>query len=436
MIGLSVFLFLFNLFLFIQMRERLYVLYGLYIFMGVFYMFSDYGYSYMFLFPEYPRLGDFTRPVALSLALPLFFLFCVELLNTKKHFPVQHRWLMRCFVGYLCIFLASIPFMPRGGNLRVILLLMLQCFQFVIVGWILLAAFLSLRKQFSYAPYIIAATLILLGTGTAYSFFIAGVLEDNFLTRNLMNMGFSGEVTIIAFVLSLRFKNYKEQTEKLIRQASLQQEQIFRTITDYQEKELQRISSLLHDSLGAHLSALRLKLESAGSANGQLAEAITGITDMSQELRVLAHNLSPALLQKKGLAGALQHQVDYINSTKRIHIQFEVIGSVDRIPFRYELLIYNIIQELIQNIIKHSQASEAIVQLLLDDGLASIFVEDNGKGCEIHKIKDGLGFTQIKQLVTFVKGHLQINAVVNAGCKVSIEFALLADERNNSHSYR
>jgi signal transduction histidine kinase len=156
---------------------------------------------------------------------------------------------------------------------------------------------------------------------------------------------------------------------------------------------------------------------------------------MASEVRSFAHNLSPALLQKKGVVEAIRHQVNYINTSKKLHIQFEPIGAMQKTSFRYELLIYNIIQELLQNIIKHAEATEAIIQLLIEDNLVSIFVEDNGKGCDPEKIKDGLGYTQIKQLVTFVRGQMHIDIAEHRGCRVSIEFTLLPDERQHSHYY-
>ena len=91
-------------------------------------------------------------------------------------------------------------------------------------------------------------------------------------------------------------------------------------------------------------------------------------------------------------------------------------------------------QELIQNIIKHSGATEAIVQLLLEDDLVSIFVEDNGRGFDVNKMQEGLGFLQIKQLVTFVNGTLQVDSVLEKGSRISIEFTVLPDERNHPYT--
>jgi signal transduction histidine kinase len=436
--GLSIFLFCFNLFLFFQMRERLYVFYGLYILMGLFYIFSDYGYSFMYLFPSNPLPADYMRPISICLATPLYLLFSLELLCIRKTLPQHNRWMIRGLVCYGVIFAISIPFLGNTGLIRVVAQNLMQFLLTSLVLANFVIAIKAWRKKVKYAPYIVITSFFLFATISLFVLYLSGDLPDTFLTRNLMNIGFTGEISILAFALSLRFKHYKEQSEELLRKSSLQQEQIFKTVTDYQEKELQRLSSLLHDSVGARLSALRLNLES-GNKNveqpAKMDQVIEEVTELANDVRQFSHRFSPILLQKKGLRDSIQQFINHVNESDGLYIQFEMIGSIDHSSFRYELLIYNILQELIQNTIKHSGASEGIVQLLLEDDLVSIFVEDNGKGFDVNKVQEGLGFLQIKQLVTFVNGTLRLDSTPGKGSRISIEFTVLPDERNLPDSY-
>ena len=436
--GLGIFLFFFNLFLFVQMKERLYVFYGLYIFMGLFYIFSDYGYSFMFLFPDNPMFADFSRPIAISLASPLYLFFCIELLALKKRLPVAHRWLRIGLICYLSIFLVSVPFMVDKGTIRVILQNLMQVLLTILVLGNLTVAMIAWRKKVRYAGYIVVTSLFLFATISLFSLYLSGDIEDTLLTRNLMNLGFVGEICILAFALSLRFKNYKEQSEELLKRSNQQQEQIFKTVTDYQEKELQRLSSLLHDSVGARLSALRFNLESdkTGMSNGKMGLAIEEINSLANDVRQFSHSFSPILLQKKGLKASLHQFIKPINESGQLNIQLEMIGSHERTSFRYELLIYSIVQELIQNIIKHARATEAIVQIMLEEEIVSIFVEDNGVGFNKDSRQEGLGFSQIKQLVTFVNGTFRIESSESTGTNISIEFTTIPDERKHQDTYR
>ena len=437
-VGLSIFLICFNLFLFVQMRERLYVFYGLYILMGLFYIFSDYGYSFMYMFPANPLPADYMRPISICLATPFYLLFSIELLDLKKRLPKHYRWLMTGLLCFGVIFIASIPFMGNMGLIRVIAQNLMQFLLTSLVLANIVIAIKAWREKTRYASYIVITSFVLFVTISLFVFFMSGDLPDTFITRNLMNIGFMGEICILAFALSLRFKHYKEQSEELLRKSSLQQEQIFKTVTDYQEKELQRLSSLLHDSVGARLSALRFNLESGrneGASNGRLNQAIEEVSGLANEVRQFSHSFSPVLLQKKGLKEAVHQFIGHINESNGLHIQFEMIGSLERSSFRYELLIYNIIQELIQNIIKHSSATEAIVQLMMEDDLVSIFVEDNGRGFDMQNVQEGLGFLQIKQLVTFVNGTLQVDSAENKGTRISIEFTALPDEKRHPDTH-
>ena len=437
--GIGLLLFILNLFLYFKMKERLYVFYGLYVLMAFLYIITDYGLSFKYLYPGFYQIADFTRPLATSFAAPLYALFSIQLLDVKKQMPVQYKWAVRYLILYLVILISGMTLMPSNGTLRIILLLLMQIFQNINSLLTLVLAIIGVRKKVPYSGYMIASSCILLVSFLLYMNFLSGYIGDNLFSRNMMNLGFTFEICILAFVLTLRFRDYKEKSEKLLRQVNTQQEQIFKNLSDYQEKEMLRVSSLLHDSIGASLSAIRLNLESLkynenGSFNS-LQNSVQQVNDLANEVRQLSHGLSPILLQKNGLVKSLEIAVEAVNRSNRIEIQFESIGSLQRVSFRYEMLVYNVVQELIQNIIKHSAATEAIVQLMLENELVSIFVEDNGRGFDDGMVSDGLGFLQIKQLVKFVNGSIQIKTLTGSGCQVSIEFPVLPDERTHKDPY-
>ena len=434
-IGVGVFLFLFNFFLFINMRNRLYVYYALYILLGFLYIFSDMGLIFMYLFPDYPLFADFTRPISISLATPVYILFGMSLLETKKYLPGNYRWTKRILIVYVFLLLASLILASNTGPIRVVL----SAISYVVINILminnLVIAWKSLRLKVPYAIYFILASLILIILVFLFTLYLSGHIPDNFLNRNLMRIAITAEISILTLVLAHRFKSYKVSSEQLLRRVNDQQEQIFRSVTDYQEKELQRLSSLLHDSVGARLSTLRLNLESRGKdiEREQLIKNLTAsIQEISHEVRSYSHDLSPSLLQQKGLEAALNQFLKNLMQDNRIQFQFEMIGEGDRLPFRYELLLYNLVQELIHNIIKHANATEVIIQLLREEQVVSLYVEDNGKGFDPEKIKEGLGLIQIKQLVKFVNGNLQIDTSDGNGCRVSIEFTILPDDSSQT----
>lgn len=395
----------------------------------------------MYFFPNHPFPADFTRPMAISLATPVYMLFTLNLLNVRKLLPLHYKWSIRYLAVYFIMLATAIFLMPDTGPFRSILVWIMQIYQNLSAAWMIVIAVTGIRKKIPYSAYILSSAIILLLSFFFFMQYLSGYITDTIVTRNMMNIGFTSEICLLAFVLTLRFKNYKEQSEQLLRTTNLQQEQIFKTISDYQGKEMQRYSSMLHDSVGAQLSAIRLNLESVRHnqtnplIHEKLEQSINNVSRLADDVRQFSHTLSPVLLQQKGLVEAVKEITAGVNKSSALYIQFESIGSLQQVSFRYELLIYNILQELIQNIIKHAGASEAIIQLMLEKELISVFVEDNGIGFDQTLKQDGLGFSQIKQLVTFVKGTLSIQSAINKGCTVSIEFPVLTDETNQPHPY-
>ncbi len=436
--GLGTFIFILNLFLFLKMKEQLYVYYGLYVFLIFFYIASDYGLSFMYLFPGLPQLADLTRPVAISLAPPLYVLFGMQFFNSRQQIPVVHKWITRYLYFYLLVFIAGVVLMPGEGLVTTVLLWTMQIVQVFTTLLVLLLGIIGITQKQRYSVYFIISSILMLVGFWVYGDYLSGHVADNFFTRNIVNIAFSTEVTLLAFVLALRFRDYKQESELLLKQVTLQQEQIFKSLSDYEQKERLRLSSILHDSFGASLSGIRLNLESLKLSDPiqhqQRSMLVRQVNDLAVEVREISHNLSPILLQRKGLVKAIEHFVEGINSAGQLYIQFESIGSLQKVPFQYEILLYNVLQELLQNIIKHSAATEGIVQLALEPELVYLFVEDNGKGLSQNELNEGLGYFQIKELLKFVKGRMMTKANAGEGFQITIEFPILKYEPTLSDS--
>lgn len=426
--GLGIFIFLLNLFLFFKMKERLYVYYGLYVFFTFLYIVSDYGLTFMYLFPNMPQLADLSRPLAISFAPPLYVLFALQFFKARQNMPIAYKWITWCLYFYLIVLMAGMMLMPGKGIVTTILLWALQVMQSMNAVLVLVLGVIGLRRKLRYSAYFIIASCLMISSFFVYGFYLSGHVADNFFTRNIINLFFCIEVALLAFILTLRFRDYKEESELLLKRVNIQQEQIFKTLSDYEEKERLRISSIMHDSFGASLSAIRLNLETLQTLHPEEDKKrnmlVQQVNDLAVEVRQISHSLSPVLLQRNGLVKSVEHIVEGINSSGKLYIQFESIGSLQQVPFRYEILLYNVVQELLQNMIKHAAATEGIVQLALEPHLVYLFVEDNGKGLSQAEINDGLGYLQIKELIKFVNGQLMVKTNLNEGFQITVEFPI------------
>ncbi|ESU26647.1 signal transduction histidine kinase [Flavobacterium limnosediminis JC2902] len=209
---------------------------------------------------------------------------------------------------------------------------------------------------------------------------------------------------------------------------SVQQNLVNATI-DGQEEERKRLSGVLHDNISALLSSASLHLM-AFEANhpeidGELKKTKAIIKEAHDKVRDLSHDLIPPVLEKLGLIAAFEDLCEK-NSNSLIHFQFNnFIQEEIRFQNEFEMKLYFIVAELFNNIIKHSNASEAFLTLDKDDDQLSITIEDNGKGFNNkegkQKQKEGLGLSQIKTRVKSLNGNISISSKEKSGVLIYIK---------------
>ncbi|UIO96295.1 histidine kinase [Elizabethkingia miricola] len=197
-----------------------------------------------------------------------------------------------------------------------------------------------------------------------------------------------------------------------------------------QEQERGRLARDLHDGLGGLLSGTKHQLsyldphQSENIEEG-ISKSIKQIDGAVEELRRVAHNLMPDLLVKYGLEVAIQEFASRIsNSALDIHTEF--INYRNSLSEEKQLIIYRIIQELVNNAIKHADASEIIIQVSQEENVLNLTVEDNGKGFD-HKglnVKKTAGFHNIESRVQFLKGTMNIISELNIGTSIELQIPI------------
>jgi signal transduction histidine kinase/streptogramin lyase len=208
-----------------------------------------------------------------------------------------------------------------------------------------------------------------------------------------------------------------------------QTEQI-RAAIQAQEEERKRISRDLHDDIGTKLSALKLfisSLELKASASHQ--EEIVSLAQNSEQfiqevvkdLRNLLINLSPTVLEDFGYTNAVEGLVNKINETKLIHFDLNVFGFKQRLQKDYELALYRITQELINNILKHADAKNISLQTGLRDDKIVLIIEDDGKGFDVNLHKDGYGLKNLETRTKLLNGKMIIESIPGKGTTTLIE---------------
>ncbi len=180
-----------------------------------------------------------------------------------------------------------------------------------------------------------------------------------------------------------------------------------------QTMERKRVAAELHDNLGGTLASLNWYLYGIDKKilppdERKIYESVQQMVSKAyRELRSLSHNLMPDELDEHGLVVTIDHLLEKLNVNNQIKFNFEVNGLHERLQSRIEFELYSIILELTNNILKHSNASQANIELKKDDKQISVSVIDNGVGLT-RKDASGVGLKNVRTRVESLSGDLKI----------------------------
>jgi signal transduction histidine kinase len=252
---------------------------------------------------------------------------------------------------------------------------------------------------------------------------------------------------IVVIAALLFFRNLQNKRRLLQAQAELQKQRIAeleiekqffaaQAVLKGQDEERTRLAKDLHDGLGGILSGAKYafgNMKNYFIITQEGAEAFDksmAMLDKSiSELRAVSHNMMPEALVKFGLDTALKDYCSSIQQSGALQVTYQSFGITDdSIPKPSASVIYRIVQELLNNIIKHAAATTTLVQLVQKDNSLSITVEDNGRGFNKALLEnaEGIGFKNIFNRITYLKGTVDFDTAPGKGTSVNIEIPQVA----------
>jgi signal transduction histidine kinase len=239
--------------------------------------------------------------------------------------------------------------------------------------------------------------------------------------RNIFLAGGSGILVISILIFAFyrqRVKKDKiiadQRIEKLEREKKLL---AAKSIVEGQEEERKRIARELHDGLGVLLSTAKMQfktIEDKSPGNSEMIKKAAGLLEKaSSDVRRISHNMMPGILTKLGLDEAIEDLFDNINDTPGITAILNITNEEEkRLPENTEIMIYRMVQEMVNNTLKYAGADKVTLDLIYEDETVSLQYSDNGKGFDVEeKLKNkSIGLTSIQSRVNFLGGKLNINS--------------------------
>ena len=236
--------------------------------------------------------------------------------------------------------------------------------------------------------------------------------------------GLIGGLLLLSLWTNRRLKKNNEELEQKNREIILAQ------VTG-QNLERKRMAGELHDNLNTKIAAIRWQLEAIQGTETldkpeMLDNTINQLNDAYEDIRLISHNLMPETVQSIGLIQSIEDLIEKLNKSDKVLFHFitEELNEVKFDSLAYP--VYNIIFEMVNNIMKHANAENAWISLSRNEnGDLKISVNDDGQGFDVDEMKGGYGIKNITSRVENLHGDYRIESAPGKGTKIYIEIPQL-----------
>lgn len=287
-----------------------------------------------------------------------------------------------------------------------------------------LAISLFKRTKFNSAWILISAGFFLMTIYRVVELFPAihiGKLEDLYEVQVWLSFIISLAFAIGVFYIRKLFQflrrvdNLRSETEKRVLSAVIRTE----------EKERQRFAKELHDGLGPLLSVVKMLLSGFDQGNTpEVNEKIKGnlkqaVDEAIESVREISANISPHILNNFGLRDAVDSFLRKLRPNEKIRIHFDSNLEKQRFPYNVEVIMYRVICELINNTLRHAEATEVNISLLLQDGTLYLEYTDNGLGFDVDQAESdgGMGLNNMQYRLKSANGDIKIESEEGKGMR-------------------
>ena len=443
--------------IFYLLKDRVYFYLASYFTSQIFLQVAISGIGFVMIWPNNPFWNDRSIPFLMSFSIFLAIVFLIEFLKKNK---------INKYIFYIAVFfqiisgLIILASFTNGPIYNASIWVLYKILPVFYIGFFILSTYFFLTKYLPARFFFSAFLLALISIGAIYYYAITKT-HNNVFTNQFVLVGeiLKSILLMLALLDRLRiFKEEKEIAQMLVIQQleqlntlkenankelmmkveektselSIKQNEVKKALIWGEEQERKRVAQELHDGLGSLLSTLRLNAESIDLKDKGLTEkelyayqnVIELIDKACSELREISHNMMPPSIEQFGILQQLKSIIRNINISKKIEFTLDTFGLEERFNKDLELSIYRICLEFINNIIKHSKAQSAIIQLVRNQNVLSIIIEDDGIGFDSSLISEGIGFSSTRSRVEAFNGSMMIDTNKKRGTTVIIELPI------------
>ena len=247
------------------------------------------------------------------------------------------------------------------------------------------------------------------------------------ITGTLFVVILAGFIVLLAQLFNKAKRNFALEKENLSREIETQ---LLQTQLEIQEQTLEKVSQEIHDNIGQTLSFVKLSINTIDLNNAQqtqdkLTESKDLVTKAIQDLRNLSKSLNTNFIKETGLIASIEYQLAFLHKTGLYDTHFQSSDTTYSFAPDTEIVLFRVVQELLNNIVKHAEASRIQVCMDYTDEALKLMIVDNGKGFDKAILENkpqskGLGLTNMKKRLDLVHSSINIDSSIGAGTTVSI----------------
>ncbi|RYU97058.1 sensor histidine kinase [Emticicia agri] len=428
MLGITGLFVIVSFFLFVFFRQKIILFYWLYTLSMWIFMIAQPGLGFQYVWPEATWWTSTARPTTLS------FFYIFSLLFTRQFYPDLRRirfldLTTKGFIILLCVFLLLFlsqnpalglfknhwynPVYYEGHDL-LIAIKSLTILILIILWWIIgIGIYFYVRtREAENLWFTFAYSMIFVG-GTVGIFIFLGLLPDNFITHNLFFVANPLEITIMSVLLANRYRNVHKDNSRITSELADQRQKNAIQLLEGQMIERRRLSQELHDGISLILANIRLRLSILTQKNPspEMSELVEKLGEVGQDVRQFSQALSPVILEKYGLTHAIEELVEATKTSQsKVKIEFSHdLSDENVLPTLISQTLYQITLELLNNTLKHAQATHAQISLHANKNQIVLKVADDGLGYETTSKSGGIGIQNIRARTQSLNGRFIIS---------------------------
>ena len=438
--GVALGLLLYNLFLFISLRDRAYAWYGLVVLSTMAFFWARNGYFWMNGWTA--NSGSSGGP-GITVQVIAIVQFTRALLSTRASAPVFDRWLVRGAWLLVPVGVASALFPSSIREPQV------GPFAVVAVAAALAMGVVRLRQGSDLARYFLVAWAVFLLGSLLYVLKSTGLVPHTAVTEHAMQAGSAIEMSLLSFALAHRVRTAERRAREHEHGLALERVEHARALTveraaaaarlvEAQDEHSRRLARDLHDSVGHRFVLIERTVSDARTGDGEALDAIEALAaEGVAETREIAHGLYPQRLVDTGLGGALQAAADAVARTG-IDVTVDVDASAaGLLSAPRALAALRIAEEAMHNALRHAAARRLTVTLrraegpfdvkgAANTGIVEVVVEDDGRGFDAAAVAVGLGLRTMADRAAQAGGAVTVQPAQGSGTRVCLRLPVQA----------